>query len=487
MLQRCDIRSYDFFARTKTKLELKPYTAAVVDESTYLKAWTAKRTLIVCSIILPKIPKVVFLSASPIQKSAMDIHPALTVMDSNTLDFHSFEERYCNSNWDPFKGIVYSGVKAENAAELREIWKKYSIKFTKQDVASELPPIVEEVVYFKPHEVPDYDPATLDYDRVTEAMKTEYQVVGMQKVPYVMDFIDTAQQEPTLVFVHHRRVNDEITAALKKAGYRVGQILGGDTKKDEKVVAFQEGKLDYLVISMEAGGTGLNLPRASRVLYAELPWTYVTYYQTMNRAHRLNTEHTVYVHTFVLTGTLDEGLLRVIQQKKGFSELIVGKIDNTITEKENGKTKETTTRSKHKTKSDPHPRNLSESKGTGSIEQPASERSPRTSTRPDNGGAADSNGARARSSTRPSEKVAATRNSTRRPAFSIDDLGLSLDDLGLSIGTASTGRSESCKGNGQSDEKPLGQGTCNTSSQCSNFLDELLGTASTSQGLSEKF
>jgi SNF2 family DNA or RNA helicase len=484
MRSRCDIRSYDFFARTKNKLELKRYTAAVVDESTYIKTWTAKRTIIICSLILPIIPKVIFLSASPLQKSAGDLHPTLSIIDETIPDFHTFEEKYCNQVYDVFKGIIYTGVNLLAADELKEIWSKHSIKFTKQDVASELPPIVEEVVYFKPDKAPAYDPATLDYDHVTAEMKTEYQVIGMQKVPYVMDFIENSQQEPTLIFCHHRRVNDELTAALQKAGYRVGQILGGDAKKDEKVVAFQEGRLGYLVISMEAGGTGLNLPRASRVLYAELPWTYVTYYQTMNRAHRLTTQHTVYVHTFVLSGTLDIGLLRTIQEKRGFSEAIVGEIDNTINKEDHGKTKENT-RTTDKTKSDSYTRNLGNTSGASSLEQLASECTSRKSNRDGNGNGRPSSETRTRSdSTRSS-----TTNSTGRYTSGFDDLGLSIDDLGLSIQHSNTSGSDSDtrQGGGQGNKEPFGQRTCNPSTECSDFLDELCRTASVSQGLSSQF
>jgi len=500
-LKRTTIKSYDYFARLKGKVALPKYTRAVVDESTYIKAWTAKRTQVICGLVLPAIDKVTFLTASPIQKSAADLHPALTIKDRTTITLQQFQERYCNRTYDPFNGVVFTGVNPETARELRELWAKTTIKFTKQMVASDLPPIVEDLVWIKGNNKPDYDPATLDYEHATAEMKTEYQVIGMEKVPYVMEFIDSSPTEPTLIFCHHRRVNEEITAALKKSRFNVGQILGGDSKKDEKVVAFQEGLLQYLVISMEAGGTGLNLPRASRVIYAELPWTYVTYYQTMNRAHRLNTEHTVYVHALILMGTLDEGLIRTIWEKKGMSDLVAGEIDKTIKAKDHGKEN---THTKHKTIADSHTGNIPEPSGASSIKQAPVKSPPREGAGHSGAGGDSDNTSTSDAISdfitgwgsgngRPIEPANERHPATaaRKIARAIlDDLGLSLDDLGLGISAARSTtekptRRESISRGAQ--EKSFGQGACNPSPQCSEFLDELCRSAVLGEGLSQKF
>lgn len=337
-----DIRSYDFFGRAKDKLSLPAYSCAIVDESTYLKSWSAMRTMVLCRIVLPRIRKIVFMSASPLQKAATDLHPTLSLLNERAAgDISYFEKRYCNEEYDYYKGRVYRGVKQETAAELKALWAQYSIKFTKDMVEKQLPPIMEEFVHLTPKKKPDYDPATLDFEHVTAAMKTAYQVNGMEKVGYVMDFIDSSEQEPTLIFTHHRRVNEEYVAALKKAGYRVGSILGGEPNKDAIAQAFERDELDYLVMSIAASATGLNLPRAKRVLFAELPWTYVDYMQAMNRAHRLTTKHTVYVHSFVLSGTIDEALLAAVLSKKNMSDIVIGNINTTIEVINDGKTKDT--------------------------------------------------------------------------------------------------------------------------------------------------
>ncbi len=544
ILPQCTIRSYHYFALLKGKTILPKFTAAVVDESTYIKAWTAKRTLVLCRLILPQIPRVCFLSASPIQKSAMDIHPTLTILQPGEWgEEEEFGERFCNRMYDHYKGMVYSGVNQENAAELRERWRKVSIKFTKQDVAKELPPIVEDIVILESAKTPDYDPATVDYEHMTEATKTEYQRIGMEKVPFIMDFIETAAMEPTLIFTHHRRVNEELTAALRKAGQPVGQILGGSkgTYKQELVDQFQDGFLNYLVISLEAGSTGLNLPRATRVLFAEQPWTYTTYYQALNRAHRLTSKNTLYVHNFILKATLDEGLYRVRESKKGFSDAIVGELDQTTK-----KGKDHDSKNKHESadkngegasgvrdaseaESAAHSGNISNSKRASSTKQPAKKRSSGESARPKAGsggrersGGRSSPGKSEGAASSASSNLASTANTRLgRHSGSADDLGLGLvskDDLGLGINTAqcsssrerlyssgegggtfidSEGRTYEFAGNGNyrenstegssGKEEPLGQGPRSSSTECGSFLDELCRATVPVERLSEEF
>jgi len=196
---------------------------------------------------------------------------------------------------------------------------------------------MENIQRFSPAKKPDYDPATIDYDHLTEEVKTAYQNVGIEKLGYVVELIQTSEVEPTLIFTWHRKVNQEYVAKLTELGYRVGQIIGGSTDKHELQTAFQAGELDFLVISISAGGTGLNLSRASRVMFAELPWTYVDYYQCMNRAHRLTTKHAVWLYTFILSGTLDEGLYDTMLSQKKMSTSVVGSRNQTI-EVKGGKT-----------------------------------------------------------------------------------------------------------------------------------------------------
>lgn len=451
-----DVYSYDFFARAKT-LKLPKYTVAIVDESTYLKSMTAKRTLVLTQIVLPRIERVMFLSASPIQKSAADLYPILNVMQPDAWGtIHEFQETYCMVRDDHFQGRIYYGVNPATRGELAARWKPNVIKYTKADVASEMLPIVEETIYLQPTKAPKYNYATLDYEHVTAEMKTEYQNIGMMKVPFVMDFIDSSESEPTLIFTHHRRVNEEYVSALAKAGHSALAIVGGDNDKQKKVDLFQSGIVNYLVLSMAAAATGLNLPRAKRVLFGELPWTYTDYMQSMNRAHRLTTQHTVYVHAFALRDTIDEGLLLAIADKRATSDMIVGETDNTIKkEQDYGPTKENTS-----------PRIITNTGAGNSTQKHGGEHAPTERDGAAGGRRCDSGG------------ITGTSDHDGRRHVSTDDgsdpLGLRspcADPLGISY--ASEWRITAAP-------RP-----CSLSSFGISFLDEMLGAASTGSTLSK--
>lgn len=407
--QQVVIRSYDFFARAKKKLDLPKFTHAVLDESTYIKAWTAKRTQVLCGLVLPGIPKIHFLSASPIKKSALDIHPTMTLLEGPACeDERTFAEKYCNQSYDYFKKcVVFSGTKLENAAELKARWDRYNIKFTKADIAKDLPPIVQNILYLQDEAKPAVDYRSVDYDHVTEAVKTEYQRIGLLKIPHVMEFLETADVVPTIFFVHHRNVHTELKKALEKSGRKCGSIIGGSQDKQQQVDAFQSGIIDYLVISMDAGGIGLDIPRAQQVLFCELPWDYVTLYQSMNRAHRLSTQCTVFVTLLVMVGTLDDGLLARIDLKQDASEAVVGDIQAELIQVDSNGTQLRRKKQENfregtsnepapenlptagRTETNPHPRTFSKARRGSGVEPDAGVGTPGESTRPHPGGNAD--------------------------------------------------------------------------------------------------
>lgn len=440
--------SYTFFSRLKGDVKIPNCNVIVLDECTYMKNPDAKTTMVLLYKIFPMAERFVFMSASPIQKCAVDLFPIIsTAYPDKWKDPTEFGSHFANTHYDPYSGrITYVGVNTENVEELRELVRPIMIKFLKSDVAKELPPLLEQTVYLEPDKEPDYDWEELDIDKPTKEMKSEYALLGMQKIPHILDAIENSDDEPTLLFCHHRPVNEAYVQALSKMGKRVGAIIGGTSGAEKQAVVdlYQEGKLDYLVISMEAGGIGLNAPRTTREIYAELPMTYVTYYQTMNRGHRLNSKNAITIYKYCLKGTMDEALIAMINRKKGDSDSVIGKIDN-ITEQERPNAKGKKTKNSNTGTTDVHTNTeaITDSH-TGTVGNVRRKRSSKTdakecstgqSTRPstDNGGSG--KGASDRDNSDNSTECRSAGEG-RRYSFSADDLELSLigqDDLGLSL------------------------------------------------------
>lgn len=457
--------SYTYFSRAKDRLHLPFYNKVVLDECTAIKNIEAKCTMVILHKVLPAAKNgVSFVSASPIQKSGMDLYPMVsTALPDKYSDPVDFGHTFSNVVYDPYKGgIKYEGINLENVAELRAVISTFGIKFTKQDVAKELPPIIEDVVHLEPSALPAYDINTIDVAHLTKDMLSDYQKLGVEKIPYVLDAIESNPDEPTLIGVHHRAVNEAYVSALKTLNKRVGQIIGGTTGEQKQAIVdlFESGKLDYLVVSFDAGGQGLNCPRASRVMLAELPTTYVSYYQFINRAHRLTTVQTVYVLLYALIGTFDSALLRIRDTKKDSSDQVIGKIDNVIKkDKTNGRAERKTKKDSRsgatsvcattETSTDNNSRNLPIDGGECSSSPDVKKHECGESTgptkkrgRPRKGGSSgnDSGGSTASSSTSKKEsrsdegKGDELSERLGRYSLTVDDLGLSLigeDDLGL--------------------------------------------------------
>ncbi len=124
----------------------------------------------------------------------------------------------------------------------------------------------------------------------------------------------------------------------------LGEVLGRDVlflhggtpaaRRDEMVARFQaEGRgPSVFILSIKAGGTGLNLTRANHVFHFDRWWNPAVENQATDRAFRIGQRKDVQVHKYVCTGTMEEAIDGLIKRKLGLAESIVGKGENWITE-----------------------------------------------------------------------------------------------------------------------------------------------------------
>jgi len=126
-------------------------------------------------------------------------------------------------------------------------------------------------------------------------------------------------------FVKHLSV---VRAALDERGISY-QYLDGATPSHERqrrVDAFQNGEGDLFLISLKAGGTGLNLTAADYVLHLDPWWNPAVEDQATDRAHRIGQERAVTVYRLVAERTIEEQILQLHADKR---ELVAGILDGT--------------------------------------------------------------------------------------------------------------------------------------------------------------
>ncbi len=131
------------------------------------------------------------------------------------------------------------------------------------------------------------------------------------------------RQERALVFTQVREITEPLAAHLGKVFGRPGLILHGGTpvaKRQALVAEFQrEDGPPFFVLSLKAGGTGLNLTAASQVIHFDRWWNPAVENQATDRAFRIGQRHNVLVHKFVCRGTLEEKIDALIEAKAGLA------------------------------------------------------------------------------------------------------------------------------------------------------------------------
>ncbi len=146
-----------------------------------------------------------------------------------------------------------------------------------------------------------------------------------------------ARQEKVLVFTQFREVTAPLAAHLGAIFGREGLVLHGDTavkKRQDLVRRFQEDEtVPFFVLSLKAGGTGLNLTAASHVVHFDRWWNPAVENQATDRAFRIGQVKNVLVHKLVCRGTVEEKIDQMIESKQQLSrELLEGGAELLLTE-----------------------------------------------------------------------------------------------------------------------------------------------------------
>ena len=102
-------------------------------------------------------------------------------------------------------------------------------------------------------------------------------------------------------------------------------LLTGETRERQRVVdAFEEGRADVFLISLKAGGTGLNLTSADTVVHYDPWWNPAAQAQATDRAYRIGQKRPVFVHNLVVAGSVEERVLALQEKKRWLSTTLLG-------------------------------------------------------------------------------------------------------------------------------------------------------------------
>lgn len=145
------------------------------------------------------------------------------------------------------------------------------------------------------------------------------------------------RRDKALIFTQYREMTDPLAAFLSAIFKRSGLVLHGGTpvaQRRKLVETFQrDDGPPFFVLSLKAGGTGLNLTQASHVLHFDRWWNPAVENQATDRAFRIGQKKNVFVHTFVCRGTVEEKIDTMLAEKSALAnELLDGSGEKMLTE-----------------------------------------------------------------------------------------------------------------------------------------------------------
>ncbi|WP_409303126.1 DEAD/DEAH box helicase [Peribacillus sp. SCS-155] len=156
------------------------------------------------------------------------------------------------------------------------------------------------------------------------------------KLEKLAELVDAVQEqsESCLIFTQYIGMGNMIKELLEKRyGMEVPFLNGSNNKqqRDDMIARFQDGEFPIFILSLKAGGTGLNLTAANHVIHFDRWWNPAVENQATDRAYRIGQKRFVHVHKLICTGTLEEKIDAMIEKKQALNDEIISS-DNWITE-----------------------------------------------------------------------------------------------------------------------------------------------------------
>jgi len=150
--------------------------------------------------------------------------------------------------------------------------------------------------------------------------------------------------EKTLIFTQYREMGELLVPLLRERfGLDAAFLHGGVSRKGRDVMVedFQHNRsARVLLLSLKAGGTGLNLTAASNVIHYDLWWNPAVEAQATDRAFRIGQQRNVQVHRFITQGTFEEKINAMLQSKKELANLAVTAGEKWVGELSDGELRE---------------------------------------------------------------------------------------------------------------------------------------------------
>ena len=342
------ISTYPLLRRDAAVLTAQPWHVLVLDEAQTIKNPLAEATKVAAD--LPARQRLC-LSGTPLQNNLGELWSLFHFLAPGFLgSLRQFSAR--------FRTPVERHGDAAAGARLARRVRPFLLRRTKEEVASELPAkteIVETVVMEKAQRAL-YDGVRLAMHKQVRAAITAQGMArsgivildalmklrqaccdprllrtaggaaaGSAKLDRLMELLTEliAEGRRVLLFSQFTAMLDLIVPEVKAAGIPFVELRGSTSDRRTPVARFQSGAVPLFLLSLKAGGTGLNLTAADTVIHYDPWWNPAVEDQATDRAHRIGQERKVFVHRLVTQDTIEEKMEVLKARKRALVEGIL--------------------------------------------------------------------------------------------------------------------------------------------------------------------
>lgn len=356
------LTTYHLAGRDGPDLASLHWSTVVLDEAQYIKNYRTKQAQ---SVMRLSAPHRIAMTGTPVENRLSELWSIFQFLNPGYLGTaSSFRQRYTGM-----------GTSEENSTSLRELHRLVSPFMLRRlksdpDIRKDLPEKLELKSYcsLTPEQ-------TILYQRVVDDLmggldgrngiarkgivlssltklkqicdhpvladssrKDHAKVEASGKMERLLELVDAIRDngESALIFTQYVAMGELLVSRLTQRYEEEPYFLHGGVSKaqrDEMVETFQKGEGPSLfVLSLRAGGVGLNLTRASHVIHYDRWWNPAVENQATDRVFRIGQNRNVQVHKLICQGTLEERIDELIESKKALSEQVVGSGENWLTE-----------------------------------------------------------------------------------------------------------------------------------------------------------
>ena len=346
------VTTYGLLPRDIDALAAIDWTTVVLDEAQFVKNASTKAAKAVRKL---RAAQKLALTGTPVENRLSELWSILDAVNPGLL---GSQQRFR----EQFSSVIERTRDPEVAARLRTLTQPFVLRRTKADrrLLPDLPDKIEQIAFAQLTK----EQAMLYQHVVDQLLVDAKDLEGMQRRGRVLAALTRLKQicnhpaqalkdgsrlagrsgklhrfdelvaelldvdERALVFTQFREMGDLLQRHIHEHfGLEPAFLHGGVSKagRDRMVAEFQaEGGPSLLLVSLKAGGTGLNLTAASQVIHYDRWWNPAVEDQATDRAWRLGQQRTVNVHKLVCQGTVEERIGEVIDEKRAIADSVIG-------------------------------------------------------------------------------------------------------------------------------------------------------------------